>query len=132
MFARKRYNSLLVSVLYDETTLYFETNQEDELRKSGFSKDRQHHQSQIALGLLISENGYPLDYDIFEGNKYEGDTFIPVIQHFKAKYYSEKLAVIADAGLLSAKNITLLKNQKYQYILGARIKNESASIINQY
>ena len=118
-------------VFYDVTTLYFEASEEDELRKTGFSKDGKHQQPQIVLGLLVSENGYPLDYDIFEGNKYEGDALLPVIEHFKTKYHSEKLIVVADAGLLSGKNIALLKNLKYQYILGARIKNESASIISQ-
>ena len=48
----------------------------------GFSKDGKHQQPQIVLGLLVSQNGYPLDYDIFEGNKYEGDTLTPVIEHF--------------------------------------------------
>lgn len=125
------FSNVLSIVFYDVTTLYFEASEEDELRKTGFSKDGKHQQPQIVLGLLVSENGYPLDYDIFEGNKYEGDTLLPVIEHFKTKYHSEKLIVVADAGLLSGKNIALLKNLKYQYILGARIKNESASIINQ-
>lgn len=125
------FSNVLSIVFYDVTTLYFEASEEDELRKTGFSKDGKHQQPQIVLGLLVSENGYPLDYDIFEGNKYEGDTLLPVIEHFKTKYHSEKLIVVADAGLLSGKNIALLKNLKYQYILGARIKKESASIINQ-
>jgi len=125
------FSNVLSIVFYDVTTLYFEASEEDELRKTGFSKDGKHQQPQIVLGLLVSENGYPLDYDIFEGNKYEGDTLLPVIEHFKTKYHSGKLIVVADAGLLSGKNIALLKNLKYQYILGARIKNESASIINQ-
>ena len=125
------FSNELSIVFYDVTTLYFEASEEDELRKTGFSKDGKHQQPQIVLGLLVSENGYPLDYDIFEGNKYEGDTLLPVIEHFKTKYHSEKLIVVADAGLLSGKNIALLKNLKYQYILGARIKNESASIISQ-
>jgi len=125
------FSNVLSIVFYDVTTLYFEASEEDELRKTGFSKDGKHQQPQIVLGLLVSENGYPLDYDIFEGNKYEGDTLLPVIEHFKTKYHSGKLIVVADAGLLSGKNIALLKNLKYQYILGARIKNESASIIKQ-
>ena len=125
------FSNVLSIVFYDVTTLYFEASEEDELRKTGFSKDGKHQQPQIVLGLLVSENGYPLDYDIFEGNKYEGATLLPVIEHFKTKYHSEKLIVVADAGLLSGKNIALLKNLKYQYILGARIKNESASIIKQ-
>jgi transposase len=115
-------------VFYDVTTLYFEASEEDDFRKTGFSKDGKHQQPQIVLGLLVSEGGYPLDYDVFEGNKYEGDTMLPVIEHFIKKHTIEKLIVVADAGLLSNKNINLLKEKNYQYILGARIKNESNAI----
>lgn len=77
---------------------------------------------------MVSEGGYPLDYDVFEGNKYEGDTLLPVIEHFIQKHNIEQLIVVADAGLLSNKNIALLKAKNYQYILGARIKNEPKPI----
>jgi len=115
-------------VFYDVTTIYFEASDEDDFRKTGFSKDGKHQQPQIVLGLLVSEGGYPLDYDVFEGNKYEGDTMLPVIEHFIKKHNVEQLTVVADAGLLSNKNISLLKQKNYQYILGARIKNESNAI----
>ena len=110
-------------VFYDVTTLYFEASNEDDLRKTGFSKDGKHQHPQIVLGLLVSQNGYPLDYDIFEGNKYEGDTMMPIIEHFAAKHSFESLVVVADSGLLSKSNIAKLKAGGYRYILGARIKN---------
>jgi transposase len=115
-------------VFYDVTTLYFEINQEDELRKNGFSKDGKHQNPQIVLGLLVSTNGYPLAYEIFEGNKFEGNTMIPVLDGFKAKYKLEKLVVIADAGLLSNDNIKALQEKGYEFILGGRIKNEKQSL----
>ncbi len=117
--------SEIIVVFYDVTTLYFEARDDDDFRIAGFSKDGKHQQPQIILGMLVSEGGYPLDYDLFEGNKYEGDTIIPVLEHFEKKHKFEQLIVVADAGLLSNKNILLLKEKKYQYILGARIKNES-------
>lgn len=70
-------------VFYDVTTLYFEIDQEDELRKTGFSKEGKHQNPQIVLGLLVSKNGYPLAYEIFEGNKFEGHTMLPVVDAFK-------------------------------------------------
>lgn len=118
-------------VFYDVTTLYFEAKEEDEFRKTGFSKDGKHQNPQIVLGLLVSENGYPLDYDVFEGNKYEGDTLIPIIEHFQTKHQPEQLIVVADAGLLSKKNIDILVDKKFQYILGARIKNENEILKRQ-
>ena len=118
-------------MFYDVTTLYFEAKDADDFRKMGFSKDGKHSQPQIVLGLLVSEAGYPLDYDLFEGDKYEGDTLIPIIEHFVTKHKPGQLIVVADAGLLSNKNIEALISKGYQYILGARIKNESEPITKQ-
>jgi transposase len=124
----KLFGNRIAVVFYDVTTLYFEAADEDDFRKTGFSKDGKHQQPQIVLGLLVSEGGYPLDYDVFEGSKYEGDTLIPVIEHFAAKHQPEELIVVADAGLLSNKNIKALQDKQYQYILGGRIKNESEPV----
>ena len=118
-------------VFYDVTTLYFEAEDQDDLRKTGFSKDGKHQHPQIVLGLLVSVDGYPLAYDIFEGNKFEGHTLMPVLESFRTKFKLDKLVVIADAGLLLADNIEQLQFKQYEYILGARIKNESQTIKEQ-
>lgn len=115
-------------VFYDVTTLYFEIDNEDDLRKTGFSKEGKHQNPQIVLGLLVSKNGYPLAYDIYEGNKFEGHTMLPVLDFFKKKYSIEQLVIIADSGLLSNANIEELLTKDYEFILGARIKNEKKNI----
>jgi transposase len=115
-------------VFYDVTTIYFEIDNEDEFRKTGFSKEGKHQNPQIVLGLLVSKNGYPLAYDVFEGNKFEGYTMLPIIDSFKAKYDLKQLVVVADSGLLSYQNIEELQTKNYEFILGARIKNESKAI----
>jgi len=115
-------------VFYDMTTLYFESGDEDDLRKTGFSKDGKHQCPQIFLGLLVGQGGNPIGYEIFEGNIFEGNTFIPVLQHMEQRFNLGKPVVIADSGLLSKKNISALEDNGYQYILGARPKNESNAI----
>ena len=115
-------------VFYDVTTLYFEIDRDDDLRKAGFSKEGKHQHPQILLGLLVSIDGYPLAYEIFEGNKFEGHTMLPVIETFRKKYLIDKLVIIADSGLLSNENIKELQSKEYEYIIGARIKNESKEI----
>lgn len=115
-------------VFYDVTTIYFEAESQDELRKTGFSKDGKHQNPQIVLGLLVSKGGYPLAYDIFEGKKFEGHTMLPIINAFKKKYNLNQLVVIADAGLLSKDNIKELQQGNHQYILGGRIKAETAKM----
>lgn len=121
-------NNEINVVFYDVTTLYFEVDNEDEIRKTGFSKEGRHQNPQILLGLLVSVDGYPLAYEIFEGNKYEGHTMLPVINGFKERYSIDKLVVVADSGLLTNDNIQELCSKGYEFILGARIKNETTSI----
>lgn len=118
-------------VFYDMTTLYFESSDEDDLRITGFSKDGKPQNPQILLGLLVGPNGYPIGYEVFEGNRYEGHTLIPVLEHFQQRFDLSRPIVIADAGLLSTPNIKDLRSRQYEFILGARLKNESDEMKDQ-
>ena len=118
-------------MFYDVTTLYFETDHEDELRKTGFSKEGRHSNPQIIFGLLVSLDGYPLAYCIHEGNKYEGHTMLPVINEFVRKYDLNGFIVVADSGLMTKANIAELERMGYKYIIGARIKNEPEEVKRQ-
>lgn len=115
-------------MFYDVTTLYFEADYGDELRESGFSKDGKHNQPQVVLGLLVSRNGYPLSYSLFNGSQYEGRTMMPIVEDFIQRFKLDDFVVVADSGLMSKSNITLLESAGYKYIIGARIKNETEEI----
>lgn len=117
-------------VFYDVTTLYFEASPDpsDELRQDGFSKDGKTAESQIVLGLLVSEDGYPLSYSVFNGRQYEGYTMIPVIDDFVRRFNLTDFIVVADSGLMSETNVSLLESAGYKYILGARIRSESPKV----
>lgn len=115
-------------LFYDVTTLYFESDYGDELRETGFSKDGKHSQPQVVLGLLVSKDGYPLSYSLFNGSQYEGRTMLPVVEDFVQRFNLDDFVVVADSGLMSQSNIDLLESGNYKYIIGARIKNESNEI----
>jgi transposase len=115
-------------MFYDVTTLYFETDNSDDLRERGFSKDGKHSQPQVVLGLLASRDGYPLSYSIFNGAQYEGRTMLPVVEDFVTRFDLDDFVVVADSGLMNKKNRDLLDAAGYKYILGARIKNESQKV----
>lgn len=118
-------------VFYDMTTLHFEASDEDDFRKMGFSKEGKHKNPQIFLGLLVSPEGYAIGYDIFEGNICEGHTLIPFLERISEKFGLSKPIVVADAGLLSKKNINTLIEKQYEYIIGARIKTETNKLKNK-
>lgn len=104
----------------------------DELRKHGFSKDGKNANPQVVLGLLVSRGGYPLPYSLFNGSQYEGYTMIPVVDNFVQRFnLSKDFIVIADADLMSRKNVKLLRTGGYKYIIGARIKKESGKMLEK-
>ena len=115
-------------VFYDISTLYFESADEDDLRRTGYSKDGKFDCPQVLLGLLVTREGLPISYEIFEGDLSEKKTFIPLLKRAQERFGFGKPVVIADSGLLSRKNIATLVEDGYEYILGARIKNENARV----
>lgn len=122
---RSLFGGRLGLVFYDVTTLYFESAAEDELRSPGFSKDGKTAETQVVLGLLVSEGGYPLSYSVFNGKQYEGYTMIPMIDDFRQRYgLGDDFVVVADSGLMNGRNIALLRQAGYKYVIGARIRNE--------
>lgn len=116
-------------VFYDVTTLYFESFSADELRRNGFSKDSKSQQPQIVLGLMVTDQGFPIAYEVFPGNKFEGHTLIPVVKSFKDKHQISNLTIVADAGMISLDNVTALKENKLHYIVGARLGNITAKTL---
>ena len=110
------------------STIYFEATEEDDLRRCGFSKDGKHSCPQIFLGLLVASGGNPIGYDIFEGNISEGGTLIPMVEQLARRFGFEHPVVVADAGLLSKRNIAALEAGGFLYILGARPKSECAAV----
>ena len=105
-------------VLYDVTTLYFEAEHEDGLRKVGYSKERR-VDPQIVVGLLVDRQGFPLEIGCFEGNKAEKHTILPIISQFRARHGIENFAVVADAGMLSAANLAALDAAGCKFIVGS-------------
>src|SRR3990167_4097427 len=118
-------------ILYDVTTLYFESFEPDNLRKPGFSKDGKSQQPQIVIGLLVDTEGFPLGYEVFAGNTFEGNTMLPVVQDFCTAHKISSFTIVADAAMISMKNVKELKEKKLSYIVGARLANISPILIDR-
>jgi hypothetical protein len=122
----------LALVLYDVSTLYFETPREDGLRKVGMSKERR-VDPQVTLGLLTDAGGFPLAVHLFEGNKAETKTLIPVLTEF-AQHHPDTtdIIVVADAGMLSAANLLALEQAGFRFIVGSKISKAPSDLVTHF
>jgi len=107
-------------VLYDVSTLYFETDKGDGFREPGFSKERR-LEPQITIGLLTDSAGFPLMVKAFEGNKAETATMLPTITSFMAAHRLADITVVADAAMVSEANRKAIEAAGLSFILGAKI-----------
>lgn len=130
-FARKHYGFDFSMVLYDVTTLYFESFTADELRDTGFSKDGKAQQPQILVGLIVTPEGFPVGYHVFPGNTFEGHTLLPVIKGFIKTHAIRHFTVVADAAMISTDNIDDLREAGIHYIVGARLGNLTKGLLKQ-
>lgn len=118
-------------VLYDVTTLYFESFKSDALRVPGFSKDNKSQQPQIVIGLLVTQSGFPLSYEVFAGNTFEGKTMLPIVENFIKTHKNTKSIVIADAAMLDEERLIELQQKNISYIVGDRLANSNLSLIKK-
>ena len=107
-------------ILYDVTTLHFEAENEDSLRKVGMSKERR-VDPQVQVGLLVDRSGFPLEVHCFEGNTAETSTLLPVLNGFRERHKATDLVVVADAGMLSSRNLYAIEDAQLSFIVGSRI-----------
>ncbi|MFZ1581878.1 MAG: IS1634 family transposase, partial [Saprospiraceae bacterium] len=128
-FAKEHYSFNFDIVFYDVTTLYFETFEEDDLRKNGFSKDSKSQQPQILVALVVTKEGFPIAFEVFSGNTFEGHTIIPTIQDFIGRNKVKAFTVVADAAMISSENISQLNQNEISYIVGARMGNLSIKLL---
>jgi transposase len=129
--ARQLFDEHFYYILYDVTTLYFESFKPDELKVQGFSKDNKSQQPQIVIGLLVTQAGFPLAYDVLAGNTFEGNTMLPVVEGFIAKHPNTKPIVVADAAMLDDDRLAELRDKGLSYIVGARLANADLGRVKQ-
>ncbi len=130
IFERQKnlFNMKIDVVLYDVTTIYFESSKADSLKEFGFSKDCKINEVQIILGLLLDVEGSPIGFDIFPGNKFEGHTLESAIKKLRQKFEIERIIFVGDQAMMLGKNIDIIRSAGYEYVVGGRIKNRSNEI----
>lgn len=111
-------------VFYDVTTLYFETFESNQdVKQCGMSKEHKNNQPQIVIGLIVTPDGFPLEFKMYQGNKAECKTLLPTIDSFCQRHQIKRLTVVADAAMISQDNVDKLIAAGHYYIVGARLAN---------
>lgn len=130
-YAHATCGGALKLVLYDVTTLYFEAEDEDALRKVGMSKERR-VDPQILVGMLVTAGGFPLEVHEFTGNTAETLTLLPVLRTFQDRHQVDDVVVVADAGMLSASNLNALEDAGFSFIVGSRISKAPYDLADHF
>ena len=110
-------------VLYDLTTLRFESTREDmgELRKFGYSKEMRTDCTQVVLGLLTDTDGIPLCFEVHPGNTFEGETLQDIVEKMRGKFSIRRFIFIADRGLFSFENLDHIRADGGEFIVGLKM-----------
>ncbi len=125
---RTLFNMKVDVVLYEVTTFYFESVKRDGLKEFGYSKDSKVNEVQVLLGLMIDMEGRPVGYEIFPGDKFEGHTLVSQIEKIKKRFEIQKIIIVGDQAMLSEGNLKIIRDAKYEYVVGSRIKNKSEKL----
>jgi hypothetical protein len=106
-------------LLYDITSTYFEGDAEgNPLAQRGYSRDSRPDRPQVCIGLVVTEDGFPLGYEIFAGNTHDSTTVPGIIQAMEKKYGSLSRVWVMDRGMVSEENLQFLRQRGGQYIVG--------------
>lgn len=112
-------------VLFDVTTLYFESTEVDDLRKFGYSKDCRFNTTQVVLALATNEDGLPIGYELFEGNKAEVKTLAIAVEHWKILFNIGSVCFVGDRAMFTRGNLSILEAHGYNYIVAAKLRGLS-------
>ena len=110
-------------LLFDVTTLYFESQKKDGLREMGYSKDHKVGEVQVVLALATTSNGSPIGYHLFPGNTAEVNTLLECIKQWRVEFRIENIIVVADRAMFSETNLSLMESEKLTYVVAAKLRS---------
>jgi transposase len=123
-----RTNKKVDVVFYDVTTIHFESVIADELRDFGFSKNGKFNEVQVVMGMIIDSDGLPVGYELYKGNTFDGKTMVAALGNIKKRFGINRVIIVADRGLNSKGNLSLIKEAGYGYIMASKIKGSAKAL----
>jgi transposase len=118
-------------LLFDVTTLHFESVEVDTLRKFGYSKSFRFNTTQVVLALASTSDGLPIGYELFDGSTAEVNTLTAAIDSWRTQFDIDDVCVIGDRAMLSEKNLAALDERGYRYIVAAKLRSLPQVMMNK-
>jgi transposase len=118
-------------VLFDVTTLHFESIEADELREFGYSKNFRFNTTQVVLALATNELGLPIGYELFKGNEAEVKTLITSVNNWKSLFNIKQVTFVGDRAMFSQGNLAILDEYGYNYVIAAKLRKLPSNIKEQ-
>ena len=111
-------------VFFDTTSIYFEGHGGESIGQRGFSKDHRPDLSQMVVGAVIDDKGQPICCEMWPGNTADVATLLPIVERLKKRFAINRICIVADRGMISAKTIEALEDpdNRTAYILGCRMR----------
>ena len=131
-FTKKLLKETINIIFFDATTLHFETFQSDKFRKTGFSKVGKHNQPQIVIGLMVTTGGFPIGYDVYPGNEFDGHTIRSALRRVSRRYDVKDVVFVADNAMMSTDNVKIIEKANFKFIMAARIKSMNKFYKDQF
>ena len=111
-------------VFFDTTSIYFEGGGGETIGQRGFSKDHRPDLKQMVVGAVIDDKGQPICCEMWPGNTTDVKTLLPIVEKLQQRFKIDRVCIVADRGMISAKTIRELENPEntIPYILGTRMR----------
>lgn len=106
-------------LLYDVTSTYFEgAANGNPAAQRGYSRDGRPDCKQVTIGLVVTTEGIPLGYEVFEGNRHDSKTVEQIVAKMESLYGTSDRIWVMDRGMVSKKNLAMLQSSGRRYIIG--------------
>jgi hypothetical protein len=124
LFARRRdLFSGLDLVFFDTTSIYFEGDGGQTIGWYGHSKDHRPDRLRMVVGVVMDQNGNPVCSELWPGNAADVKSLVPIVERLKTRFPVGEVCIVADRGMISAATLQQIKERKWNYILGVRMRS---------
>ena len=122
-------------LLYDVTSTYFEGEaKRNPQAKRGHSRDHRPDCKQVCIGLVVTREGLPVAYEVFEGNRHDSKTLQEIVETMECKHGKARRIWVLDRGMVSDENLQFLRDRDGQYIVGtpkAALRSYEQALLEQ-